>query len=167
MSDSCDLMGCSPPGSSVHGIFQSRILKWVAISLPRGSSRPRSPTWVFCTADRFFTDWANREAHTQLLPIYIWILNFFYFLALWNLFRLLLVPMCCVLCSFSHVQTFTPLSLGFSRQEYLLGPNKRHDRLQGAKVGLSLLYRGAELLPRRSWDHPPLAPELDQSVCSP
>ena len=32
----------------------------------------------------------------------------------------------------------------------VLGPNRRHDRLQGAKVGLSLLYRGAELLPRRS-----------------
>ena len=32
----------------------------------------------------------------------------------------------------------------------LLGANRRHDRLQGAKVGLSLLYRGAELLPRRS-----------------
>ena len=35
----------------------------------------------------------------------------------------------------------------------LLGPNRRHDRLQGAKVGLSLLYRRAELLPRRSSDH--------------
>ena len=32
----------------------------------------------------------------------------------------------------------------------LLGSNRRHDRLQGAKVGLSLLHRGAELLPRRS-----------------
>ena len=41
MSDSCDSMDCSPPGFSVHGILQARILKWVAISSSRGSSRPR------------------------------------------------------------------------------------------------------------------------------
>ena len=33
-----DLMDCSLPGSSVHGIFQARILEWVAISISRGSS---------------------------------------------------------------------------------------------------------------------------------
>ena len=37
----CDPMDCSPPGSSVHGIFQARILEWVAISFSRGSSPPR------------------------------------------------------------------------------------------------------------------------------
>ena len=36
--DSCDPMDCSPPGSSVHGIFQAGILEWVAISFTRGSS---------------------------------------------------------------------------------------------------------------------------------
>ena len=35
----CDPMDCSPPGSSVHGIFQARILEWVAITSSRGSSR--------------------------------------------------------------------------------------------------------------------------------
>ena len=34
----CDLLDCSPPGSSVHGILQERILKWVAIPFLRGSS---------------------------------------------------------------------------------------------------------------------------------
>ena len=34
----CDPMGYSPPGSSVHGIFQSRILEWVAIPFSKGSS---------------------------------------------------------------------------------------------------------------------------------
>ena len=33
---------CSPPGSSVHGILQARILEWVASSFSRGSSRPRN-----------------------------------------------------------------------------------------------------------------------------
>ena len=39
----CDPMDCSLPGSSVHGIFQARILEWVAISFSRRSSRPRIP----------------------------------------------------------------------------------------------------------------------------
>ena len=34
----CDPVDCSPPGSSVHGIVQARILEWVAISFSRGFS---------------------------------------------------------------------------------------------------------------------------------
>ena len=37
----CDPVGCSPPGSSVYGIFQARILEWVAMPSPRVSSQPR------------------------------------------------------------------------------------------------------------------------------
>ena len=37
----CDPMDCSPPGSSVHEIFQARVLEWVAISFSRGPSWPR------------------------------------------------------------------------------------------------------------------------------
>ena len=37
----CDPMDCSPPGSSVHGIFQERIVDWVAISSSKRSSQPR------------------------------------------------------------------------------------------------------------------------------
>ena len=55
-------MDCKPPGSSVHEIFQARILEWVAISFSRGSSQPRDRTRVSCTAGRFFADWATREA---------------------------------------------------------------------------------------------------------
>ena len=40
----CDPMDCSLPGSSVHGIFQARVLEWVAISFSRGSSGPRYQT---------------------------------------------------------------------------------------------------------------------------
>ena len=57
----CDPMDCSPPGSSVHGIFQARILEWVAISFSRGSSRPRDQTRVSHVAGRHFTIWATRE----------------------------------------------------------------------------------------------------------
>ena len=59
----CDLMDCSPPGSSVHGILQARILGLVAISFSRASSLPRDQTQVFWIAGRFFTVWATREAH--------------------------------------------------------------------------------------------------------
>ena len=55
----CDPMVCGPPGSSVHGILQARILEWVAIAYSRGSSRPWDRTWVSLTAGRFFTVWTT------------------------------------------------------------------------------------------------------------
>ena len=48
VSDSCNPMDCSPPGSSVHGLFQATILEWVAISFSRGSSPPKGRTHVSC-----------------------------------------------------------------------------------------------------------------------
>ena len=57
-----DPIYCSPPGSSVHGILQARITKWVAISFSRESFWHRAQTWVFCTAGRFFTICTTREA---------------------------------------------------------------------------------------------------------
>ena len=57
----CDPMGCSLPGSSIHRIFQARILEWVAISFSRGSSQPRDWTWISCIVGRCFTIWAIRR----------------------------------------------------------------------------------------------------------
>ena len=54
----CDPIDCSPPGSSVRGILQARILEWVAIPFSRGSSQARGWTQVSCIAGRFFTIWA-------------------------------------------------------------------------------------------------------------
>ena len=48
----CNPMDCSPHDSSVHGILQARILKWVAISFSRGPSWPRDRIWVFCLLHR-------------------------------------------------------------------------------------------------------------------
>ena len=48
----CDPVDSSPPGSSVHGILQERILEWVAMPSSRGSSRPRDQTcvsYISCT----------------------------------------------------------------------------------------------------------------------
>ena len=44
----CDPMDCSPPSSSVHGIFQARMLEEAAIPFSRGSSRPGDQTCIFC-----------------------------------------------------------------------------------------------------------------------
>ena len=58
----CDPMDCGLSGSSIDGIFQARVLEWIAISFSRGSSWPRNQTQVSCIAGRHFTVWATREA---------------------------------------------------------------------------------------------------------
>ena len=58
----CDLMDCSLPDSSIHGILQTRILEWIAMTSSRRSSSPRDWTQVSCVSRRFFTLWAAREA---------------------------------------------------------------------------------------------------------
>ena len=56
-------MDCNPPGSSVHGIFQARILEWVAISFSRGGlSEPEIEPESSSIAGRAFTVCATREA---------------------------------------------------------------------------------------------------------
>ena len=57
----CDPMDYSIPGSSVQGIFQARVLKWVPLSFIKGSSQPRGQTRVSRIAGRRFTIWAIRE----------------------------------------------------------------------------------------------------------
>ena len=71
----CHPMHCSPPGSSVHGTFQGRILEWVVISCSRGSSQPRNQThisWISCTGSWILYHCATWEAHlcsTLLLKV--------------------------------------------------------------------------------------------------
>ena len=58
----CDPIDGSPPGSSIHGIFQARVLEWVTMPSSRGSSQPRDQTQVSCIASGFLTLRAMREA---------------------------------------------------------------------------------------------------------
>ena len=62
VSDSLHLIDYRLLGSSVYGIFQARILEWVAIPFSRWSSQLRDRTWVSYIAGRFLTIWAIREA---------------------------------------------------------------------------------------------------------
>ena len=57
----CDPMDYSLPGFSLLGIFQARILEWVAISFSKGFSWPRDGSRVSCIAGRFFTIWAKKS----------------------------------------------------------------------------------------------------------
>ena len=65
----CDPMDCSPPGPSVHGILQARILEWVAMPSSRGSSPPRDRTHIpydSCIAGRLFTAEPLGKTHGHL-----------------------------------------------------------------------------------------------------
>ena len=63
----CDPVDYNLSGSSVHGIFQARVLQWIAISFSRGSSQPRNQSRVSCIAGRCFTIWATREAPCSMV----------------------------------------------------------------------------------------------------
>ena len=133
-------MHCSSPGSSVHGVFQARILEWAAISFSRASSWPRILTQVYCIGGRFFTNWATKEG-LEILVVDISRRIYLHECP----FGWLSVPkpdsmelpiglcwgcVCMMLSHFSHVQLFgtlctvarqPPLFMRFSRQECCSG----------------------------------------------
>ena len=55
-------MDCSLPGSSVHGVLQTRVLEWVVIFSSRGSSQPRDRTCISCIGRWILYHWTTREA---------------------------------------------------------------------------------------------------------
>ena len=61
----CNPIDHSPPGSSVCGISQARILEWIAISFSSGSSWPQDQTCIYCIAGGFFT--TKSPTHSSVL----------------------------------------------------------------------------------------------------
>ena len=57
----CHPTNCSQPASSVHGISQERILKWVTISFSEGSTQPRDQTHISCIGQRISYHWSSKE----------------------------------------------------------------------------------------------------------
>ena len=143
-------MDCSPPGSSVKGIFQARVLEWVVISLSRRSSWPRDQThrscigrWIIYSLSHqgslsILYRWQNRnfkkfsnflkvaqKGNTGSRPR-----SFSFFISFQPHAIILCCVYACVLSHFSYVRCFlklwtlpcqAPLSMGFSRQEYWSG----------------------------------------------
>ena len=86
----CEPVNCSPPGSSVYGILQARILEWVAIPVPfpffRRYSWPRDQIQVSCIAGRSLTIWAYKEALGTLgFPLFHILTNASFSLFNWNI----------------------------------------------------------------------------------
>ena len=117
----CNPMDCSLPDSSIHGIFQARVLEWVAISFSRGSSWPSDWTRVSLIAGRRLTIWATRcktSAVICLIPFQSLVL-----LSRISLFQSTLLSLFShsVMSTLATLWTVTckaPLSMGFPRQEY-------------------------------------------------
>ena len=91
---------CSPPGSSVHGLSQARILEWVGISFSRGSSWSRDRTQVSCIGKWILYYWATKEAHTYIY-IYIHTYSFSYSFPLWCIKFNSVAQSCLTLCQAS------------------------------------------------------------------
>ena len=89
----CDPINCNLPGSSVHRYLQARILEWVAIPFSRGSSWPRNWTQISCTAGKFFTIWATREAPITSIDFYINFISYYLAELLFVLVLLLVVSL--------------------------------------------------------------------------
>ena len=101
-------MDCSPPGSSVHGVLQARILEWVAVALSRASCQPKDQTQISHIAGGFFTIWATREP-----PLPSYCSNFF--LSWSAVLQLSPVP----LCSFSLKPTLIIICISIMSSKLL------------------------------------------------
>ena len=71
----CNPMDCSPPGSSVNGILQAKILQWVAIPFSRGSSTPRDRICVSCIGRWILYCWTTSEAHKVFSSVLMTLVN--------------------------------------------------------------------------------------------
>ena len=78
-------MDCSPPGSSVHGILQARILEGAAIFSSRGSSLPRDGTLSSCIAGRYFTTESPGKPHPHSKQIVIFLYIYYKYICITNL----------------------------------------------------------------------------------
>ena len=114
----CNPMSCSPPGSSVKGILQARILEWVAVLSSRGSSQPKDWTWVSyvscCIGSGFFTTSAAWEAcfslyiHKEIQSLAIFLKIIFLFLLFVYLIHILFFEKN-FLPTYSHMSLVLPL----------------------------------------------------------
>ena len=105
-------MGCSPPGSSVCGILQARILEWVAMPFSRGSSQPRNQTRSPAQqADSLPSEHQGRKPRfyvcVSIYSVFLFFCFFFLSLSFW------LTSFCITGSKSTHVSTDDPASFHF------------------------------------------------------
>ena len=112
----CDPMDYNLPGSSVHGILQTRILEWVAIPFSRGSSLPRNGTQVTLNLPHLkFCQFKKKKNMKTAKPI-----------CLWTRFGTL-ISVCCLHCKESvGIFGFDPLEVWL---EEVLGEGNRDSHM--------------------------------------
>ena len=101
-----DPTDCNPPGSSVPGIFQARILELLVISSFRASSWPKGQTSIFCisfTAGRFLTHWAIGE-ESEIQTVWVTHPKSFYFLSMLSVIHTDYIALIC-----SQLHRFYPV----------------------------------------------------------
>ena len=102
----CDPVDCSPPGSSVHVILQTRILEWIAIPFSRGSSLPSNQILVSCIEGKFFTVWATgKSCRDYVLFIFLpfsFILKNYQYRCIFALMRGIILYFLTFLCTLYH-----------------------------------------------------------------
>ena len=102
----CDPMDHGPPGSSLHGVLQARILEWVAMSPSMGSFQPRDCTRVSCIAGGFSATEPLGKPHKSLYSFfYVIILIFLSAALIWCI----PFPCLCVNSFFSLVHSYVIL----------------------------------------------------------
>ena len=105
VSDSCNPLGCSPLGSSVHGILQARILEWPFPS-PGNLPDPRIEPGSSALQADIFTIWATRKAPAVLnSPLE----------ARWVYHSILKCSTCCIICVSTQISTFGGIMCGVTQ----------------------------------------------------
>ncbi|KAB0347695.1 hypothetical protein FD754_012552 [Muntiacus muntjak] len=134
-------MDCSPPGSSVHGILQARILEWVAIPLSRGPSRPRDQTHISCIGRQVLYHCTTWEQFLKKTHIY-----FYSFITLNSIFNYKGNKYFEHITQLPYYWVFRA-GIGCPRTSYPLKPTKPtvQVRLQQSKGSLTYASRKASL----------------------
>ena len=117
----------TPPGFSVHGILQARILEWISMPFSRESSQPRDGIQVSCIAGRFFAVWATREAiyrcvcihthththtHTHIHTLYMFLYTYTVYVCVY-----ICMCICIYIYTVEYYSAMTPDSLTRERDE--------------------------------------------------
>ena len=143
-----------PPGSSVHGISQVRILEWVAIPFSRGSPRPRDRIQISCIAGSFFFlpfDIPGKPKDLRVSGAILWkATHFTYLYNLWFLCILVIssslsFTLWLKVLFISKIKA-SPFPVGVNKAYWGHAPSQQKAKRSGKIWGLGLIFRLLNML---------------------